>query len=328
MAQRVSNGYYQRVASLIRSDLKSVGFKMFRHSIFCLALLFASTQSAVADTQLRDGDLVVFVGNTLIEREQEYGFWEALLTVESPAKSVWFRNLGWSGDTVWTESRGIFDPPKVGYQRLVELVKELKPTIIVLGYGTVESFRGEDGLSEFENQYQKLRSDLSAEGVRFLHLSPMLMEQSSFPVNSAQATEHVQKCNSNLEKYAEAIHKIAQKNQETFVDLQAVQRNKPTSEQWMQNGLHLNRLGYQRTAPTIREAFGLRSINPDDVANFEQIVESIRRKNELFFHRWRPQNITYLTGFRKHEQGQNAVEIAQFDPLVAELEEQISELKE
>ena len=59
----------------------------------------------------------------------------------------------------------------------------------------------------------------------------------------------------------------------------------------------------------------------------EQIRQRIVEKNMLFFHRWRPQNITYLTGFRKHEQGNNAVEIAQFDPLVEQIEVKIDELK-
>ena len=42
-------------------------------------------------------------------------------------------------------------------------------------------------------------------------------------------------------------------------------------------------------------------------------VEALRRaiiaKNRLYFYRWRPQNETYLFGFRKHEQGNNAREI-------------------
>jgi hypothetical protein len=59
----------------------------------------------------------------------------------------------------------------------------------------------------------------------------------------------------------------------------------------------------------------------------EQIRQQIVEKNMLFFHRWRPQNITYLTGFRKHEQGNNAVEIAQFDPLVEQIEMKVNELK-
>jgi hypothetical protein len=70
------------------------------------------------------------------------------------------------------------------------------------------------------------------------------------------------------------------------------------------------------------------SIGEDpDAARVEQIRQLVKRKNELFFHRWRPQNETYLFGFRKHEQGNNAVEIPQFDPLVAEIEAQIDTLK-
>ena len=48
----------------------------------------------------------------------------------------------------------------------------------------------------------------------------------------------------------------------------------------------------------------------------ERLRAAIIGKNRLYFYRWRPQNETYLFGFRKHEQGKNAREIPQFDPLV------------
>ena len=64
-----------------------------------------------------------------------------------------------------------------------------------------------------------------------------------------------------------------------------------------------------------------------DLDQVEQLREAINRKNRLFFHRWRPQNETYLFGFRKHEQGNNAVEIPRFDPLVAEKEREIARLR-
>lgn len=60
----------------------------------------------------------------------------------------------------------------------------------------------------------------------------------------------------------------------------------------------------------------------------EQLRQLIKRKNEMFFHRYRPQNETYLYLFRKHEQGNNAVEIPQFDPIIRELEKQITEMKQ
>lgn len=58
-----------------------------------------------------------------------------------------------------------------------------------------------------------------------------------------------------------------------------------------------------------------------------QLLDAIRRKNELYFHRWRPQNVTYLFLFRKHEQGQNAAEIPQFDPLIEAAEQEIATLR-
>src|SRR5262249_41298416 len=36
----------------------------------------------------------------------------------------------------------------------------------------------------------------------------------------------------------------------------------------------------------------------------EKMRHTIIEKNRLYFHRWRPQNETYLFGFRKYEQGQ------------------------
>jgi hypothetical protein len=63
-----------------------------------------------------------------------------------------------------------------------------------------------------------------------------------------------------------------------------------------------------------------------DFAQSEALRKAIVAKNELYFHRWRPQNETYLFGFRKHEQGQNAAEIPQLDPLVEAKEAEIQRL--
>jgi hypothetical protein len=71
---------------------------------------------------------------------------------------------------------------------------------------------------------------------------------------------------------------------------------------------------------------GVAVANGPDYEQVEQLRQAIIAKNELYFHRWRPQNVTYLFGFRKHEQGNNAVEIPQFDPLVEEKENEIQAL--
>jgi hypothetical protein len=61
-----------------------------------------------------------------------------------------------------------------------------------------------------------------------------------------------------------------------------------------------------------------------DFEQVERLRAAIVEKNQLYFHRWRPQNETYLFGFRKHEQGNNAREIPLFDPLVEAKEKEIA----
>ena len=60
-----------------------------------------------------------------------------------------------------------------------------------------------------------------------------------------------------------------------------------------------------------------------DIDQAEEIRRLIMEKNELFFHRSRPQNQAYLWGFRKHEQGNNFREVPMFDPLIRQKEEEI-----
>ena len=268
------------------------------------------------------GTRVLFIGNTLVEREQEYGDWELQLTLAGSPRKVVYRNLGWSGDTVWAESRGMFDPPAKGYQRMTELVRELKPTTIILGYGTVESEKGQTGLKEFSAQYQVLRNELLKTDARLIHLSPVLLELATFPVQSDEAAKHVKQSNANIDLYADTIQQIAAEADELFIDFRPAQRKLKRGESWTENGLHLSKYGYAQTSQVLVEGLGgeFRS------GEFPELRAAIQRKNELFFHRWRPQNFTYLLGFRQHEQGQNAVEIAQFDPLVADVEQRISEL--
>ena len=98
--------------------------------------------------ELVDGDRVVLIGGTLIERDQAYGYLETRLTRRYPDRSITFRNLGWSGDTVEGLSRARFGTPADGFKHLVEHVLALKPTVIIVGYGANESFEGPAGLPE------------------------------------------------------------------------------------------------------------------------------------------------------------------------------------
>ena len=108
-----------------------------RPILFLAAVAWGITTGAaeVADWSLHDGDRVVLIGDAFLEREGDLGIIEAALVASHPQARLTVRNLGWTGDTVWAESRGVFDPPSAGYARLLTLVKELRPTVVILAYG-------------------------------------------------------------------------------------------------------------------------------------------------------------------------------------------------
>ena len=284
--------------------------------VTCVASLLLATSSVKADHpfQFRDGDRVVLLGGTLVEREQKYGSWELAMTLANRDKHVTFRNLGWSGDTVWGESRNSFDPSPKGYERMVTLTKELKPTVIVTCFGQNESFDGPKGLKAYTSQYEKLLNEIAKTKARIVLMSPTPFENVP-PMKDTDAK------NKNLQLYVTAIQGLAKARKLEFVDLYTLASQQ--SEHFTENGIHMNSVGYDITARAFTTTIPAIPLGSQTEAIRSKIIE----KNQLFFHRWRPQNETYLFGFRKHEQGQNGKEIPEFDPLIVKVESEITELR-
>jgi lysophospholipase L1-like esterase len=374
--------------------------------LFCLA---NSQASAVEPFALADGDRVVLIGSTLIEREQRYGYWETALTARFAAKHVLFRNLGWSGDTVFGHARAGFGSVADGFRQLEEHVLALKPTVIVLGYGTNEAFEGAAGLPKFVDGLNVLLDALAPTKARVILLAPPRQEDLGRPL--PDPTEQ----NKNLALYRDALRKVADQRGCSFVDLYELLGGATKEVPLTDNGIHLTAYGYWKSAAVLEHGLGLeaprwrvelvapapvplsaegakvgtapcfritssvlplpppadapRSVHPDssrllvvrglppgrhellidgrkaatasadewstgvqltrgpEFDQAERLREAIVAKNRLYFYRWRPQNETYLFGFRKHEQGQNAREIPLFDPLVDKAEAEINRLK-
>ena len=70
-------------------------------------------------------------------------------------KHITFRNVAYSGDTVSGEARGLctgwstFESPQQGQNRLRKIIRELKPTVLIVNYGMNESFNGPEKLPDF-----------------------------------------------------------------------------------------------------------------------------------------------------------------------------------
>ena len=69
------------------------------------------------------------------------------------------------------------------------------------------------------------------------------------------------------------------------------------------------------------------SLTPLHIEQAEQLLEKIYEKNQTYFYQYRPQNETYLVGFREYEQGQNARELQLLNPLIGQMENEIGRLR-
>ena len=77
--------------------------------------------------ELKNGDRVVFLGNSLFENDLSYGYLELALTTRWPTSDVTFRNIGWTGDTVWGQARSYISSPSA-YDLLMEQLTNTQPT--------------------------------------------------------------------------------------------------------------------------------------------------------------------------------------------------------
>ena len=116
----------------------------------------------------KTNDRVVLLGGAFIERLQTHGYLETALTAGLPDKNLTFRNLGWSGDTVWGDSRGVFGNRADGFKRLIGDVNIAKPTLLVICYGENEAYAGEAGLADFRGGLNALLDALKPTNARVL----------------------------------------------------------------------------------------------------------------------------------------------------------------
>lgn len=303
--------------------------------LLALAILWAQLVASYGSPsfELRDGDRVVFIGDTFMEREQYYGYIELALAAQFPDRKVSFRNLGWSADTPEGASRAGLsklqaghEPPDEAWKQFVEQITLAKPTVAIIGYGMANSFDGADGLPKFEASLEKLLETIRKQAggpVRFALLSPIRHENLGAPL--PDPAEH----NKQLALYTEVISQVAARHRIPFVSLfddLKIETNRKASRPLTDNGIHLNALGYQKAAEVIERGLGLKPGAAKRLKNAETIRAEILRKNTLFFNQSRPQNMAYILGFRKHEQGKNAAELPMFNPLLEAADAKIAAL--
>ena len=208
-----------------------------------------ATEATKSRFDLKDGDRVVFLGNSLFENDIQYGYLELALTTRWPHRDVTYRNIGWTGDTVFGEARSNISSPSA-YDLLIEQLTKTQPTIVFIAYGGIEALEGEAGLSRFNTGLNRLLDKVEELGAKPILLSPV-------PLLSSSSSEDLANRNTTLELYASAIATTASERGILFIDIFNPFLERSKSATLSDNGLHLNENGYYYLTSVIEKELGL-----------------------------------------------------------------------
>jgi lysophospholipase L1-like esterase len=275
--------------------------------------------SSSAKGFLNANDTVAWIGSGFTERMQQSNWIDLVLTAADP--SLKFRNVGWSGDTVFGDARGVFGGREDGFKRLLGDLDKAKASVAFVCYGENECREGAAGLTAFEAGYRKLLDQLAERKVRVALILPRLFEEASVP--------NAKYWNGHLQAYNATTRKIAAELKLPVLDLEKLHLEKKLTSDgiyWTAEGYRLAGLEMaQQLGLSIPDTWRRQFVETPDAATLANYRDLIRQKNEWFFHYHRPQNETYLFLFRKHEQGNNAAELERITPEIQALEERIRE---
>ena len=117
-----------------------------------VAILAVHVRTASAQQQvleLKKGDHIAVIGNTLADRMQHSGFLEAQLHCRFPEHNLVVRDLGFSGDTITERPRSEnFGSPD-------QWLSKVKADVVIAFFGYNESYAGEAGLPQFRKDLEE-----------------------------------------------------------------------------------------------------------------------------------------------------------------------------
>jgi lysophospholipase L1-like esterase len=202
----------------------------FRKLLFTLAAAALLAASAVAgEFFIKDNDRVVFLGDSITEQRLYTTYIEAYALTRHPEWKLWFRNVGWGGDTSWLRQRAhpdekqLFAADEATQQKMVEDsvgrglrrdVLPLKPTVVTIKFGmndhSYQKFR-EDIFKAYVRSQSELAKVLEANGARVAFLT-------SQPIEDKRPDPDKDVRNQSLRQFSDGLKEVAAKQGATFVD--------------------------------------------------------------------------------------------------------------
>lgn len=274
-----------------------------------LCLLFTAftvSTTHAANLEIREGDHICLIGNTLAERMQFEGHnhWETLLHQRFPKHRLVVRNLAWSADEV------ALRPRAEGFGTPDEHLAFCKADVVIAFFGFNESFAGEAGLEKFKSDLDEWikhtkAQDYSGKGApRIALVSPIAAEDLHNP--NLPTGDAIKQMNARLELYTKAMREVAEKNGVVFADLFQQSIFAYYKAQTLANfyrtinGIHLTSYGDDEFAGPLDRLLFLSSAPivwlPE--SQMKSLHREIESKSLLWYHRYRIVDSYYVYGGR------------------------------
>jgi hypothetical protein len=201
-----------------------------RKALLAFVSVLALAASAPAgDFFVRDGDRVVFLGDSITEQRLYTAYIEAYALTRHPDWKLTFRNVGWGGDTSWLRQRShpdehrLFEADPATQQQMVEAsvghglerdVLPLKPTVVTVKFGmndhSYQPFRA-DIFGAYVRSQEQIAKVLQAHGARVAFLTPQ-------PIEEKRPDPDKDVKNQSLRRFSDGLKEVAAKTGAAFVD--------------------------------------------------------------------------------------------------------------
>lgn len=243
----------------------------------------------------RQGETIVFLGNSLAERMEHHHFFEASLQQTFADREITFRNMGFPGHTpgfrpeAGRKTQWAFPGAEEFHPELKthlgqghypspdEWLTIVQASTIVAFFGFNESFGGMQGVDNFRNELRAfvdhtLSQSYTRDGKapRLVLATPIAMEQHpDFFLPDAEERNQI------IKAYVRAVAEVAAEKKVGLIDLYT------PSEHWFRessapltvNGVHLSEDGYRRLAPILMHGlFGQVGLKVEESSLLHQAI--------------------------------------------------------
>ncbi len=185
-----------------------------RHALTVVfAILVWPVFAQGATIEIKPGDHLSIIGNTLADRMQHDGWLETLIQARFPAYKLVIRDLGFSGDELKVRLRSAnFGTPD-------QWLTRTKTDVVFAFFGYNESFAGKEGLAAFKSDLDAFIKHTLAQkyngtsAPRLVLFSPIAVEYPRF-----RDLPDPRPTNERLRLYTAAMSETAQANGVAFVE--------------------------------------------------------------------------------------------------------------